>query len=338
MLETHPWAGLTDLPSKVADGVFYTGTNCLLLWAVQDTLQFRSARWGSFKALKEGGFTVQRGSRHTLAIYGSSGTRSASAVNVTPAGDAEQQDREAGEASREGEATPSAATTRRIPMLKPIQLFNLAQCSEFVAEHSDALAGEAVQRYLADWQRCSDAVEGCFKAWAKQQKEIELTNSEIPLMLRLAADFASVRAMGHADVIAEPLPAFDPNLAPQRLLKICGIAQEISLAAQLKTFGSVPPVSVTREEKAATAPVSTHEAPAEEAISAEVPADKAPRPAKQRGKSTLKRSDDSAFAPVAAAAVAQQSDPAPIEAAPAVKRVEPGALPDLFDTSWADAL
>ncbi|QMI49792.1 ArdC-like ssDNA-binding domain-containing protein [Burkholderia sp. MBR-1] len=235
-LPSHPWAGLDRLPQKLAKGGgSYEGTNCIILWAAQDTMGFRSPVWGGFKAIKDAGFKLEKGSHHTVAIFGGFIEKDVKSGDSDPVADA---------VSDEPEQNPK----QRIQTLQPVQVFNLAQTTGFLSDRRPSPAGPALEEHLARWKRAQIIAAVAFQRWETAQTAHDLVEHEIAMIIRLAGDFAVTRALGHAEVIEEPLPLFGAGAIPQRLLKICGVAQELSAAVERAVFGGSSAHAVGADE------------------------------------------------------------------------------------------
>ncbi|WP_420213351.1 ArdC-like ssDNA-binding domain-containing protein (plasmid) [Burkholderia aenigmatica] len=274
LLTSHPWKGLIGLPKKIADGSPYVGTNVFVLLAEQDRGRFMSALWGSFKALKENGFTVKRDSVHTDAIFfgrkqtnaGQSGSR----VQVATAGTSDDTGAPRPDDPTGGTAAAPTQTGSRV--IQPVQLFNVAQCVEFSFDPGPSVGDPA--NLLSRWSECRVAGTRLRKWLQEMTQSDPLEPYEVELVERLGADIAFMRRTGAMDVIEDRLPVV-PDLG-NRFMKVCGTAYSLSKAIEEQVFGAAqqagpapslppsnPPADASAVEPESAAAPATEGAPQE---------------------------------------------------------------------------
>ncbi|CAI1804613.1 DNA primase TraC [Serratia ficaria] len=106
-------ASTAIMPQNGTTGYHYSGVNVLLLWMAADERGFHSNRWLTYKQAEAVGGHVRAGETATLAV-------------VFKPWDKQMEDAD-GRQLFDEEGNPLKT---RIPMLKPLYLFNVAQCDD----------------------------------------------------------------------------------------------------------------------------------------------------------------------------------------------------------------
>ncbi len=99
------------MPQNGTTGYLYSGVNVLLLWLAAEERGFHSHRWLTYKQAEAAGGHVRAGETATLAVFFKPWDKQIEDANGKPQFD------------EQGNPLKT-----RIPMLKPLYLFNVAQC------------------------------------------------------------------------------------------------------------------------------------------------------------------------------------------------------------------